>query len=341
MTADNNEWKRDASPAVAPEPRAAAAPEAAPEVDEDIDQVPLFRRKRVVIPVFLFIVGAAIVAWYWYMNYRGYDSTDDAYIDGNRVSISSKMLGRIAELGADEGDTVKAGDTLVVLDDTDLRAQEKQAQAALVSAEENVKLAAVNLSKAEDDYKRAQSQYAGKVIPQDQFDHALKAVEAARAQQAIAVAQVGSAKAQLGVVETNLQNTVITSPMDGVVAKRWLLTGDVAQPGQPIFAVYDVKHVWVTANFEETKMRSLAIGAPVEINVDAYPKRRFTGRVFQLGTNTAAQFSLIPPNNASGNFTKITQRVPVKISIDEPADPADRVALLPGMSVEVKVKKVV
>ncbi len=341
MTAERNEWNQGASRPAPGEPPAAGAPPADPVVDENIDEVPLFRKKRVVIPVLVFIIGAAIAAWYWYVNYRAYDSTDDAYIDGNRVSISSKMLGRIAELGADEGDTVTAGEVLVVLDDTDLRAQEKQAQAALVSAEENVKLAAVNAGKAQDDYKRAETQYRGKVLPQDQYDHALKALEAARAQQSIAVAQVGAAKAQLGVVETNLKNTVIASPMDGVVAKRWLLVGDVAQPGQPIFAVYDVRHVWVTANFEETKMRSLAIGAPVEISVDAYPKHRFTGKVFQLGTNTAAQFSLIPPNNASGNFTKITQRVPVKISIDAPGDPAARVPLLPGMSVEVKVKKVV
>lgn len=338
MTPDNEQWKKGPSGPVAGGPPSSGASPAVEAVEEDINGLPLYRKKRVVIPALIFIAAAAVAAWYWYMNYRGYDSTDDAYVDGNRVSISSKMLGRIVELAADEGDTVKAGEIIVRLDDADLRAQETQAQAALVSAEENVKLASINVSRAEDDYKRAQAQYAGKVIPQDQYDHALKALEAARAQQSIALAQIGTAKAQLGVVETNLRNMVIASPMDGVVAKRWLLVGDVAQPGQPIFAVYDLAHVWVTANFEETKMKSLSLGAPVEISVDAYPKRRFTGTVYQLGTNTAAQFSLIPPNNASGNFTKITQRVPVKISINRPNDPAERTPLLPGMSVEVKVK---
>ena len=338
MTPENEDWKKGASGPPPGGPPPSDAPPAAGALEEGINGVPLYRRKRVVIPALIFVAAACVAAWYWYVNYRGYDSTDDAYVDANRVSISSKMLGRIVELAADEGDTVKAGEVIVRLDDADLRAQEAQAQAALVSAEENVKLTAVNLSRARDDYQRAQAQYAGKVIPQDQYDHALKTLEAARAQQSIALAQVGSAKAQLGVVETSLRNTVIVSPMDGVVAKRWLLVGDVAQPGQPIFAVYDVAHVWVTAHFEETKMRSLALGAPVEISVDAYPKLRFTGKVYQLGTNTAAQFSLIPPNNASGNFTKITQRVPVKISITRSNDPAVRAPLLPGMSVEVKVK---
>ncbi len=338
MTPDNEKRKEGPSGPAAGGPPSPGASPAVEAIENDVNGTPLYRKKRVVIPALIFIAAAAVAVWYWYMNYRGYDSTDDAYVDGNRVSISSKMLGRIVELGADEGDTVKAGETIVRLDDADLRAQETQAQAALVSAEENVKLASVNLSRAEDDYKRAQAQYAGKVMPQDQYDHALKALEAARAQQSIALAQVGTAKAQLGVVETNLRNMVIASPMDGVVAKRWLLVGDVAQPGQPIFAVYDLAHVWVTANFEETKMKSLSLGAPVEISIDAYPKRRFTGTVYQLGTNTAAQFSLIPPNNASGNFTKITQRVPVKISINRPSDPGGPVPLLPGMSVEVKVK---
>jgi membrane fusion protein (multidrug efflux system) len=327
----------------APVPRSGSAPASADPTsdaaaDEEINSIPLYRKKRVVIPVFILIAAAAIASWYWYVNLRGYDSTDDAYVDANRVSISSKMLGRISELATSEGDTVAAGQIVVRLDDSDLRAQEAQAKAALVSAEENVKLANVNLSRAEDDYRRAQAQYGNKIIPQEQYDHALKTLDVARAQHSIAAAQVGSARAQLGVIETSLRNASIASPMDGVVAKRWLLVGDVVQPGQPIYAIYDIAHVWITANFEETKLTSLALNAPVEISVDAYPGLQFRGKVIQLGTNTAAQFSLIPPNNAAGNYTKITQRVPVKISIDRPPESAADAALLPGMSVEVKVK---
>ena len=128
--------------------------------------------------------------------------------------------------------------------------------------------------------------------------------------------------------------------MNGVVSKRWALVGDVVQPGQPVFSIYDVKNIWVTANLEETSLAALQSNNIVEITVDSYPDEKFSGKVFQIGSNTASQFSLIPPNNASGNFTKITQRVPVKISIERNAgaNPHRRIDLLPGMSVEIKVK---
>jgi membrane fusion protein (multidrug efflux system) len=310
------------------------------EGDESIAEVPLFRKKRVLIPLFLLVVVAAVGAWYWYVNLREFDSTDDAYVDGNRVSISSKMLGRITQLTVDEGDSVKAGQVIVRLDDSDLRAQDEQAKAALAYAQETVTLAKVNLDKAQDDYQRAKIQFDGNIIPKEQYDHAQKSMQAAQAQYSIALAQVGTARAQLGVVQTQLLNTTIAAPFDGVVSKRWVLAGDVVQPGQPIFSIYDLQHLWVTANFEETKLASIRLNDPVEISVDAYPDAHFEGKVIQLGANTASQFSLIPPNNASGNFTKVTQRVPVKISIED-ADSTGQSSspqLLPGMSVEVKVK---
>jgi membrane fusion protein (multidrug efflux system) len=310
------------------------------EGDESIGEVPLFRKKRVLIPLFLLIIVAAVGAWYWYVNLREFDSTDDAYIDGNRVSISSKMLGRIIQLTVDEGDSVKAGQTIVRLDDSDLRAQDEQSKAALVYARETVAFAKVNLDKAQDDYQRAKIQFNGKIIPKEQYDHALKSMQAAQAQYSIALAQVGTARAQLGVVQTQLLNTTIAAPFDGVASKRWVMAGDVVQPGQPIFSIYDLQHLWVTANFEETKLASIHLNDPVEISVDAYPDSHFEGKVIQLGANTASQFSLIPPNNASGNFTKVTQRVPVKISIEDTdsSGQSNSPQLLPGMSVEVKVK---
>jgi membrane fusion protein (multidrug efflux system) len=310
------------------------------EGDEPIVAVPLYRKKRVLVPLLLLVVVLAAAFWYWYMTLRGYDSTDDAYIDGNRVSISSKMLGRIIRLSVDEWDSVKAGQVIVRLDDSDLRAQEEQAKAALAYAREAVALAKVNLEKARDDYQRAKVQFDGSIIPKEQYDHAVKSMEAAQAQYSIALAQVGTARAQLGVIQTQLLNTTIVAPFDGVVSKRWVMAGDVVQPGQPIFSIYDLQHLWVTANFEETKLASIHLNDPVEVSVDAYPDYHFEGKVIKLGYNTAAQFSLIPPNNASGNFTKVTQRVPVKISIEEKPSSAKShsLQLLPGMSVEVKVK---
>lgn len=307
------------------------------KVDEPIEDTPLYRKKRVVLPLLILLIAAAAVGWYWYTGLRAYVSTDDAYIDANRVSISTKMLGRVEKLTADEGDTVSKGEVLVHLDDSDLRAQEEQAQAALSLAQVSVGLSNSNLEKAKDDFQRIKAQYASKVVPKEQYDHAEKALSAAQAEYQIALARVQTAKAQLDVVRTQLQNCVISSPLDGVVAKRWILPGDVVQAGQPMLSVYDVGNLWITANFEETKVGKLRLKDPVEIAIDTYPDLVFHGEVIQLGTHTASEFSLIPPNNASGNFTKITQRVPVKISIVQ-TDAGTRAHLLPGMSVEVRVK---
>jgi membrane fusion protein (multidrug efflux system) len=286
------------------------------------------------------VLGIAIVAWQYYITARDYVTTDDAYIDANRVSISAKMLGRVDRLTVDEGDTVLQGQVLVYLDDSDLRAEEVRAKASLALAQENVLLAKVNLDKAKDDFARASTQFRQNIIPKEQFDHAQSEYEASKARSGIAGAQATAARAQLGIIETQLKNTIITSPMNGVVSKRWVLVGDVVQPGQPIFSVYDLKNIWVTANLEETSLAALRASDKVDISVDSYPDLTFTGKVFQIGSNTASQFSLIPPNNASGNFTKVTQRVPVKISIAQTGGtgPQRKVDLLPGMSVEVKVR---
>lgn len=307
--------------------------------DEDIDDVPLFRKKRIIIPLLAFLTIGAIGGIYWYMNLQDFVSTDDAFVSANSVSISAKVLGRIAILGTDEGDTVHTDQVLIGLDDSNLRAQEASAQAGLDLAQKSIPLAQVEVNRAQDDYTRTNVQYKSGIVTKEQYDHAQKALEAARAQLSIALSRISSAKAQLGVVKADLQNTIVRSPMDGVVAKRWVLSGDVVQAGQPVFTIYDLKNIWVTANLEETKVGHLRIGDPVEIDVDAYPGAKFTGKVFQIGSFTASEFSLIPPNNASGNFTKVTQRIPVKITIvDTPSTFVGDPELKPGMSVEVSVK---
>jgi membrane fusion protein (multidrug efflux system) len=307
--------------------------------DEAIESVPLYKNVKLVIPLFLVVMVVAIFSWRYYINQRDFVSTDDAYIDGNRVSVSSKILGRIDQLSADEGDTVRQGQILVRLDDSDLRAQEKQTSAALTFAKENIQVSKVSFDKAQTDFQRAAAQFRENIIPKEQFDHAQNELEAAKARLNMAYAQVATAQAQLGVVETQLKNTIIEAPMSGVISKRWVLAGDVVQPGQSIFSVYDVKNIWVTANLEETNLAALKVGDKAEIDVDTYPGHKFSGTILLLGSNTASQFSLIPPNNASGNFTKVTQRVPVKFSItQEDTGNVTRASLLPGMSVEVRVK---
>ncbi len=310
--------------------------------DESIDNVPLFRKKKIIIPALIIIIAAA-AGIYWYIGQLGYISTDDAFIDSNKLTVSSKILGRITMLQVDEGDTVKQGQLLVRLDSTDLKAQESQAKAMLNLAVESINLANVNLAKAQDDFNRAEQQYKNKIIPKEQIDHAQKALESAKAELNIDKTKIGTSEAQLNVIKTNLQNASIYSPMNGVIGKRWVLVGDVVQPGQPIFTMFDLKNIWVTADLEETKLSSIHVGDKAEISVDAYPDQKFMGEVYQIGSNTASQFSLIPPSNASGNFTKVTQRVPVKISITPVdmagrPDPKEDIKLLPGMSVEISIK---
>ena len=309
------------------------------EEEQDIDTVPLYKKAKVVIPLFLIVFGIAAIAWHYYITHRDYVSTDDATIDGNRVSISTKILGRIDSLRADEGDSVYRGQVLVLLDDSDLKAQEAQAQASLALARENVVLAKVGLDRTQADYERAATQFKSNVITGEQWDHARSELESAKARARIANAQVRTAEAQLGVIENQLGNTRIKAPMNGVISKRWVLPGDVVQPGQAVFTIYDLSYIWVTANLEETHLSMIRLHDRVGIRVDAYPGQELQGTVEQIGTNTASLFSLIPPNNAAGNFTKITQRVPVKISIDPPPNSGTGdIRLLPGMSVEVKVK---
>jgi membrane fusion protein (multidrug efflux system) len=297
-------------------------------------------RKRVLIPIFLILVIAAASLFYWYHFLRGWVSTDDASIDCDAVTVSSKILGRISILNAGEGDRVQAGELLAQIDDSDLKAQEVEARASLDYVREDVNIADIALGRARDDFERDSLQFARHAITREQFNHTRSAYELAQAQQASALSRVRASEAKLSVIETQLTNTRIVAPCSGVVARKWVVPGDITQPSQPILTMFDLDDVWVTANFEETKLASIHPGNEVDISVDAYPNRKYSGRVELIGAAAASQFSLIPPNNASGNFTKVTQRIPIKIVFENSnrEDPVNTPALLPGMSVEVKVR---
>jgi len=300
---------------------------------------PLYKNKKILIPAIL-LIAAIIGFWFWYQGQLGHVSTDDAFVDADKATISAKILGRIDSLTVSEGDTVDSGDLIAQLSSSDILAQIKEAEAQLNLAKDNVKLAEVKLEKAKDDFDRAELQYKNNIIPKEQYDHAQKEVQTQQVQFNISQSQVSSALAKINVLNTNLENTKIISPIDGIVAKKWVLQGDVVQPGQPILSAYKTSSLWVTANFEETKLSLINLRDSVDISVDAFPDNKFKGTVIQIGSNTASQFSLIPPNNASGNFTKITQRVPVKISIEQVQKQSDKkITLLPGMSVEVDIKE--
>ncbi len=288
------------------------------------------------------IVLIALLAggWFWYVFVNGSITIDDAYIDRDKVSISPKMLGKIARFYVQEGDRVTNGQVLVVLDKSTLLAQESQAMASYNVSLGNIESAKVNLERAQDDYTRADTQFKSSVITVEQYSHAKKALEAAKASYGVALSQANMSLAQLNLTRVNLNDMTLSSPFKGVVAKKWLMEGDVAQPGEAVLTVNDTEDIWVTANIEEVNMSSFRVGKEVSIHVDAYPGIPFKGKVREIGSDTGSQFSLIPPNNASGNFTKVTQRIPVKISI-ETVDPSQESSadLLPGMSVEVVIKK--
>lgn len=324
---------------------------------------------KVYIPLMIVIALVLGGGWFWYNEYTKYASTDDAHIDSDNYVISSKILGRIVHIYAEEGDTVKKGQLLAELDSTELHAQKMQAFANLEQSkaaqtqseakykydQEGIKVLQIGLAKTQEDYVRAKEQFKGDVITKEQFDHSKKAWETAKAQLdaaksqlsvsraaiATSVAAIATTNAQIGVITTQLNNTHLYAPIDGTVAKKWLLDGNVTQPGQSVLTVTNTHKLWVIAYLEETKLGGLHLNQSAKLEIDAYPDVTFTGKIIELGSNTASQFSLIPPNNASGNFTKVTQRVPLKISI-EGTDKGTSVAnykLLAGMSVVVKIIK--
>lgn len=295
-------------------------------------------RNRILVSVLAVVVvlagaGAAV----YLVRARQYVSTNDASIDANSVSISSRIGGRISELTVGEGDRVQSGQVLVRLDDSDQLAQKALAESNVTVAQQNQRLAEIRAQQASQDYNRIAGVYQAKGVSEEQYAHARDAVETAKAQADLASSQVKAAQAQLGAAEVQLASTTISSPVAGVVARRWQLVGEIVAPGQAILTVNELENVWVTANIEETKLARIRVGDPVDISVDAFPRTPLKGRVALLGAGTASQFSLIPASNASGNFTKVTQRVPVRIELEPPAPEADP-DLLPGMSVRVTVK---
>jgi membrane fusion protein (multidrug efflux system) len=321
------------------------------------------------VPVILVVTIAIVGAGLWYNEYSKYWSTDDAHLESDMVSVSAKMLGRINRLYVEEGSPVKRGQLVAELDSTDLLAQRDQAVALKEQAEANVAQAQakykfdqvsinvvkVNLDKAKEDMARAKKQFDGGVLTKEQFDHISKAEEMVRAQMEAAINQlnvskamihsamsaVNSAEAQINTANTMLGNTRLYAPLDGVIGKRWLLPGDVVQPSQSIFTITDPERLWVSVFLEETKVGRIHPGQPATFTLDAFPGTTFTGKVMTIGANTAGQFSLIPASNASGNFTKVTQRVELKISIEGTEDQQDLSSfnLLSGMSASIKIKK--
>ena len=264
-----------------------------------------------------------------------YISTDDASIDGRTIKLASKMLGRISSIDIEEGDLVKAGDSIVTLDAHDLKAQETQSQAALSYARRNMNLAEINLGKSRDDFERISSLYRSSAATKENYDHAQSALNVAQAQYDLAQSQVDTSRAQMGVIEAQLLNTEIRTPISGTVDAISLSAGDIVQPGQTILTINDLSDIWIIANIEETKIAKIKPGADVLVTVDAFGRTPVNGRVEKIRSG------IVAPAFQIGEFTKTTRRIPVRISLSaesiRESGFAD-VRLVPGMSVEVKIR---
>ncbi len=289
------------------------------------------------IVIGIIVVGGGITAW---LALNPTVSTDNAAVDRDKVTVSSKIMAHIVKIFVKEGDLVPAGTVLVKLDSTDLQAQKTQAEANVVIAKESALMAKIDFDRAKSDFDRATRQYQHQIISTQAFEHAQTAYDNAQINATLAQKRIEVAQGQLDYINSMLASATMTAPFDAVIAKKWLHSGDLLQPGQPVLTVYNSRYAWVTANLEETKIAKIKIGDPVDIHIDAYPGITWHGKVYEIGDSTGNQFSLIPVNNAAGNFTKVTQRIPVKISIDETTDlhNTKMTPLYPGMSAVVEVK---
>jgi membrane fusion protein (multidrug efflux system) len=287
---------------------------------------------------------------------RSHVSTDNAQVDGHVVPILPKVGGFVAEVRVQENQSVQAGDTLVVLDDRDYRARLAQTEADLVAllatvssrtrvgqADAAVAQAQVNALKAHADLARIEPLAAANIVSGQQLDAARAAAAAADAQLAAAQAallgadaRVASARATRDQAALQLSYARILAPASGVVSKKSVEIGQLVQPGQPLMSVVPLDDVWVVANLKETETADVTPGDSAEVTVDAYSGIRFHGHVESLSPATGAKFSLLPPDNATGNFTKVVQRIPVRIRLDGAPDPAH--PLRPGMSVVATIK---
>ena len=225
---------------------------------------------------------------------------------------------------ASEGQAVKKGDVLVELDHRDYENTLRQIQGELTSVEARMKDARKN-------YGRLSELYGKGAISTQQFDAATTTFSEVKAKFEAISAQVAQA-------ELNLENTRIRAPMDGVIARKSVEPGQLASPGVPLVGFVGSAERWVTANFKETEVADVRLGADARVRVDALGGREFHGRVAAISPATGSTFTLLPPDNATGNFTKVVQRVPVKIQIDG-LSAEDIGVLRAGLSAEVKVHR--
>jgi membrane fusion protein (multidrug efflux system) len=294
-----------------------AAPEKSVKMDMDATTKTEAARKRWLVlgGLTLAVAGLALVNW---LRWRGYEETDDAFVDAHVAPISAKVSGYVVAVPVDDNQAVKKGDLLVEIDAADYRVSAARARAELAAADADARQSKLDAAR-----------YA-KLLSREQVSQ--QTADKAAADADVAAAKADTARQRLAEAELQLSYTRITAPQDGKVTRRGVEVQSYVTPGQPLMAVVP-DQVYVTANFKETQLARMHPGQEAEIRVDAFPGRRFKGHVDSLQAGTGARFSLLPPENATGNFVKVVQRVPVKIVFDEPAE-----GLAPGMSAVPTIK---
>jgi multidrug resistance efflux pump len=329
-------------------------------------------KRKLLIAAGCLATALAVGGGWWFYAAGAKVSTDDARVKSDIVNVSAKVPGQLEQLAVKEGDRVEAGQVIARIDSQALAIQVEQAQANLAAAQAKlaslqagsrpqqvaqaqsaVEQAAANLDKARKDYERTDTLYRDGALSAQQRDAALTALRVARAQYDAARqghslaaegpaaqdldyarAQVAQADAALKSARLQLDNTAIVAPAAGVVAKLPVNEGEMIAVGQTIFSITDPAASWVEANIEETHIGRIAAGASVDFTIDAYPRRKFKGEVVDVGAATGSQFALLPADNATGNFTKVTQRIPVKIQVVD----SGQAVLKPGMSAVVAIR---
>jgi len=314
------------------------------------------------------LAAALVYGVYWLVYARYFESTDDAYVGGNVVTVTSKENATVLALHADNTQTVKQGQLLIEMDPAIPTVNLQAAQANLARVVRNVKAqfsksdsgaaqlnqAQVALTQAQDDYVRRQKAYDTQSVSGEELAHARDAVAAARA--AVTAAQGGlsqtnasiegtdiahnpevlAAEAQLRAAAIAYGHMRIIAPLDGVIAQRTVQAGQQVAAGTPLMAVVPLSNVWIDANFKEVQLARMRVGQPVTVKADIYGGSvAYHGNVEGLGAGSGSAFALLPPQNASGNWIKIVQRVPVRIALD----PKELAAhpLRVGLSVTVDV----
>jgi membrane fusion protein (multidrug efflux system) len=313
--------------------------------------------------VFLAIlIGVAVYGWHIIQYNKVHEETDDAQIDADISPIIPRVAGYVTAVSVSDNDKVDSNVVLVTLDAQDLTLRVKSAEAAVqnaqavaksaeasaVASRANVATADINRQKTATDLERAQGLLSGHAITQEQYDAAKAAAESAEMQYKGVGDQAAASESQVAVAESvvkqrladldnaklQLTYATIVAPVSGTVSKNNVEIGEYIQQGQPLMAITQ-NDIWITANFKETQTSDLHSGQRVEFTVDSYPDSTFRGTVQSLSSATGAKFSLLPPDNATGNFVKVTQRVPVKILVDR--RDYSKSPLRPGMSVDVTV----